>query len=114
MGYERAPLSHRGLPMFVSTFSKSFRPVAIASALVFGAPALASTGGLEPLAAQLNMGGDCGCSGKADCTCKKGACKCAKCGKANKSRVIDAMKANPDPSKLPETARWDATAGVLL
>lgn len=95
--------------------SRTFRPVAVAS-MLFAAPALASTGGTDLLAAgwPKASAGECGCSGKADCTCKKGACKCAKCGKGNRVRVMDTLKANPDPAKLPDTARYDASAGVLL
>ena len=93
---------------------RSFRPVAVASAVLFAPMAFGSPTNLDLLANKLNIGGECGCSGKSDCTCKKGTCKCSKCGKSNRTRVIDAMKANPDPAKLPETARYDATAGVLL
>jgi hypothetical protein len=95
------------------SLTRSFRPVAVASAVLFAPMAFGSPTSLDLLANQLNLA-ECGCSGKADCTCKKGACKCAKCGKSNRVKVIDALKANPDPAKLPETARYDATAGDLL
>lgn len=91
----------------------SLRPLA-ASAVLLAAPAFASTGTNDLWAGKLTTAADCGCSGKADCTCKKGACKCAKCGKGSKSKVIDALKNNPDTAKLPETARFDATAGVFI
>lgn len=94
------------------SLSRTFKPVAMASAVLLAAPAIASTTDL--FARSWKPAAECGCSGKSDCTCKKGACKCAKCGKGNRVRVIETLKANPDPAKLPDTARYDATAGVLL
>ena len=102
----------RAMPLKIA---QSFRLVAIASAVFFALPVAANEGPRSLLAGQLDAAADCGCSGKADCTCKKGQCKCSKCGKHNvKVRVFDALKGNPDPSKLPETARFDATAGVFI
>jgi hypothetical protein len=97
------------------SLSRTFRPVAVASAVLFAMPAFAATGsGPDLLARNWTKAAECSCSGKSDCTCKKGACKCAKCGKGNRVRVMDTLKANPDPAKLPDTARYDATGGVLL
>jgi hypothetical protein len=57
----------------------------------------------------------CGCSGRSDCTCKKGTCKCSKCGahKVN-TRIIETLKNTPVDTRLPATARLDATAGVFI
>lgn len=55
----------------------------------------------------------CSCGSAADCTCKKGSCKCPKCGHDKKGlRIFEALK--PVDSKLPDTARRDATAGVFI
>ncbi|MBX7112748.1 MAG: hypothetical protein K1X64_00340 [Myxococcaceae bacterium] len=56
----------------------------------------------------------CGCSGASDCTCKKGQCKCPKCGKHNKARMIETLKGQSSDPTLPNTARLDATAGVFI
>lgn len=61
----------------------------------------------------LRVDATCSCSNAADCTCKKGTCKCPKCGHSKKAtRMFEALK--PVDSKLPDTARRDATAGVFI
>jgi hypothetical protein len=54
----------------------------------------------------------CTCEGKSDCTCKKGSCKCKKCGGTR--RLIDGLNGSKDVLKIPDTARYDATAGILI
>lgn len=52
----------------------------------------------------------CGCSSAADCTCKKGQCKCPKCGK--RSSLYEPMKGQSGKLELPKTR--DARAGVFI
>lgn len=54
----------------------------------------------------------CQCSSKADCTCKKGQCECAKC-KHGRHEVMDALR-NQAPAQKIEDARYDASAGVFI
>jgi hypothetical protein len=54
----------------------------------------------------------CQCDSKADCTCKKGQCECAKC-KGGKRQVMDALR-NQRPALKLEDARYDASAGVFI
>ncbi len=59
----------------------------------------------------------CTCNGKSDCTCKKGACQCKKCGKhhgTKKSTFVDPLKGASLSPELPESARVDATAGIFI
>lgn len=57
----------------------------------------------------------CSCSGASDCTCKKGQCKCPKCGnKGSKARMFETLKGQSSNPVLPNTARLDATAGVFI
>lgn len=58
------------------------------------------------------MAGKCDCGSKADCTCKKGSCECAKCKKP-KRQVMDALRGRPAELKLDE-ARYDASAGIFI
>ena len=58
------------------------------------------------------MAGKCDCGSKADCTCKKGSCECAKCKKP-KRQVMDALRGRPAELKL-EEARYDASAGIFI
>ena len=62
------------------------------------------------------IAGTCGCDGQADCTCKKGSCKCKKCGSGRKggTMMFESLKGNPMSPQLPETARYDATAGIFI
>ena len=61
----------------------------------------------------LRLDATCSCGSAADCTCKKGTCKCPKCGSSKKAmRMIESLK--PIETKLPDTARRDATAGVFI
>jgi len=56
----------------------------------------------------------CSCSSAADCTCKKGTCKCSKCGGKQQTRMFDSLKGEQDLLKVPTDARRDATAGVFI
>ncbi len=56
----------------------------------------------------------CSCTSAADCTCKKGTCKCAKCGGRQEVRLFDSLKGERDVLKVPDDARRDATAGVFI
>lgn len=56
----------------------------------------------------------CSCSSQADCTCKKGECKCSKCNGHMKVRMIESLRGNQDSSELPLNARYDATAGIFI
>ncbi|MHB8872242.1 MAG: metallothionein [Myxococcaceae bacterium] len=56
----------------------------------------------------------CSCTSAADCTCKKGQCKCPKCGGHQQSRMFDSLKGAQDLLKVPDNARRDATAGVFI
>ncbi|MBZ4417015.1 metallothionein [Myxococcus sp. RHSTA-1-4] len=58
------------------------------------------------------IAGKCQCGSKADCTCKKGSCDCAKCKKP-KRQVMDALRGRPAELKL-EEARYDASAGIFI
>ncbi|HET9452562.1 MAG TPA: metallothionein [Aggregicoccus sp.] len=54
----------------------------------------------------------CSCDSKADCTCKKGQCKCAKC--KGRHDVLEALQEQSGGQPVEPLARNDATAGVLL
>lgn len=54
----------------------------------------------------------CQCGSKADCTCKKGACECARCKKP-KRQVMDALREQGAGLEL-EDARYDASAGIFI
>ena len=54
-------------------------------------------------------------SSQADCTCKKGECKCSKCGGHKKNvKMIESLRDANDSTDLPMNARYDATAGVFI
>ena len=56
----------------------------------------------------------CNCKNAADCTCKKGECKCKKCGNG-KTKVFDTLKGSNETTRLPDTARYeDARGGVFI
>ncbi|MFY2557123.1 metallothionein [Corallococcus terminator] len=59
------------------------------------------------------MAAKCQCGSKADCTCKKGSCECAKCQKP-KRQVMDALRGRPAELKLDEARRYDASAGIFI
>ncbi|MDC0714985.1 metallothionein [Stigmatella sp. ncwal1] len=54
----------------------------------------------------------CQCGSKADCTCKKGECQCARC-KGGRQQVMDALREQNTGLKL-EDARYDASAGIFI
>jgi hypothetical protein len=54
----------------------------------------------------------CGCEGKGDCTCKKGECKCGKCSRHRKSKVMPSLR--EAGVELPREARREATGGIFL
>jgi|CXWL01.1.fsa_nt_gi hypothetical protein len=85
--------------------------VALGSAIMGSQVAFAS----EMVLADLPSASDkCSCSGASDCTCKKGQCKCPKCGKGGKARMFETLKGQSSNPVLPNTARLDATAGVFI
>jgi hypothetical protein len=54
----------------------------------------------------------CRCESKADCTCKKGQCRCPKCGR-HRRQVLEALR-QPTGDTRPAPARLEARAGLLL
>ncbi|MFL5320269.1 MAG: hypothetical protein ACJ790_11485 [Myxococcaceae bacterium] len=57
----------------------------------------------------------CPCSSQADCTCKKGDCKCSKCGAHHRGvKMIETIRDSDDSTELPQNARYDATAGIFI
>jgi hypothetical protein len=60
------------------------------------------------------MAAKCSCGSQADCTCKKGQCECKKCHGHRRVRMIESLKGEPSPLKLPQNARNDASAGVFI
>ncbi|GEM_PF-1743463 len=83
------------------------------SAMLFSSAALATGTPGAALADQLQLNATCACGSAADCTCKKGTCKCPKCGQhKNNARMFESFK--PQDTKLPNTARLDATGGVFI
>ncbi len=60
------------------------------------------------------MAAKCSCGSQADCTCKKGECECKKCGGHRRVQMIESLKGEPSPLKLPQNARNDASAGVFI
>ncbi len=49
------------------------------------------TGLLAPMHSN-EVAAKCTCGGPADCTCKKGTCKCPKCGKRHEGRGVDQLQ----------------------
>lgn len=63
----------------------------------------------------------CSCKSKGDCTCPRGECKCKNCGNGSsahtcgtKKQVFETLKGANEPTRLPETARYDARGGVFI
>ncbi len=56
----------------------------------------------------------CTCESAADCTCKKGTCKCPKCGKKSQMRMIAPIKGTRDALRLPQGGTRDASSGVFI
>ena len=54
----------------------------------------------------------CSCESKADCTCKKGQCKCAKC--KGRHDVLESLQEQGGGGQPVQDVRTDASAGVLL
>ena len=92
-----------------------FKAVSV-GVLAFGVqPAVASTAARALLADDLALTrATCGCSGRADCTCKKGQCKCSHCGASTRSSLVAPLKGEQVKTSLPKNARYDATAGVFI
>jgi len=63
-------------------------------------------------AGQKLLAAKCSCGSKADCTCKKGQCKCSKC--KGRHEVLEALQQQGGGEPAEPLARNDATAGVLL
>ncbi len=81
-------------------------------ALLLSTGVLASGAPTSGLFDSLGLNATCSCGSAADCTCKKGSCKCPKCGHKNATRMFESFK--PQDAKLPNTARLDATGGVFI
>ena len=93
--------------------TSSFIKAVTTGAMLFSPLALASGTPQTMLADQLQLTATCACGSAADCTCKKGSCKCPKCGQhRNTVRMFESFK--PQDAKLPNTARLDATGGVFI
>ncbi|MFZ5471750.1 MAG: metallothionein [Myxococcota bacterium] len=57
----------------------------------------------------------CSCEGTGDCTCKKGQCECKKCGGHHqRTELLERLDGKSAPLKIPQNARYDATAGVFI
>lgn len=91
-----------------------FIKAATTGAMLFSSVALATGTTSVMLADQMGFThATCSCSSAADCTCKKGTCKCPKCGQHKAAtKMFESLK--PFDTKLPNTARLDATAGVFI
>ena len=63
-------------------------------------------------AGQKLLAAKCDCESKADCTCKKGQCKCSKC--QGRHDVVEALQQQGGGGQPVQDARTDASAGVLL
>lgn len=59
------------------------------------------------------LAGKCACSSAADCTCKKGACQCPKCG-GHRRQIIAPLSGAVRVTPAAVSERHDATAGVFL
>ena len=93
--------------------TSSFIKAVTTGAMLFSSVGLASGTPSAALTEQLQLNATCSCGSAADCTCKKGTCKCPKCGQhKNTVRMFEAFK--PQDAKLPNTARLDATGGVFI
>ncbi|MBX5482739.1 MAG: hypothetical protein IRZ16_13000 [Myxococcaceae bacterium] len=92
----------------------------IPSAALFftAAPALACGTGAHGVHARLAA--TCGCGSPADCTCKKGDCKCRNCkhhqGRAveKETRLLDPLTGQPAQPDLPQNARLEASGGTMI
>lgn len=59
----------------------------------------------------------CKCDGPSECTCKKGECKCKKCGAKHgvkKTLLMEPLNGSQQSPELPQNARYDATGGVFI
>jgi hypothetical protein len=93
--------------------TSSFIKAVTTGAMLFSTIGLASGTPSTMLADKLQSSATCSCGSAADCTCKKGSCKCPKCGQhKNSVRMFESFK--PQDAKLPNTARLDATGGVFI
>jgi len=54
----------------------------------------------------------CKCDGPGDCTCAKGKCQCAKCGKATRYKVMESLRDRPGAHERP--VRRNAAAGAFI
>lgn len=56
----------------------------------------------------------CNCKNAGDCTCPKGQCKCSKCGKGAKLKMVESLKGVTETPTLPATARAEARGGEFI
>ena len=74
--------------------------------------ALAAGAALAGLFSTSAQAAKCGCGSAADCTCKKGTCKCPRCKKP-KRQVVEPLKGQTQAPRL-HKARYDASAGLFI
>jgi hypothetical protein len=92
--------------------TSSFIKMAAVGALVIGAQAFGANGEKNLLG---SSAATCKCKGPADCTCKKGQCKCKSCGNGDKVQIFETLKGSHETTRLPDTARReDARGGVFI
>jgi hypothetical protein len=87
---------------------------ATAALLLLSSPALACA---AHAAKPDTVAATCTCTGKSDCTCKKGQCKCKKCEahhKASEAKSPEPLKGARIDPLLPDAVRFDATAGIFI
>jgi hypothetical protein len=93
--------------------SVSMLKVMAAGAVAFSAQ-LAFAHGAKALDDGLTLSATCSCRNAGDCTCKKGQCKCPKCGNHVRSQVIEPLGGTDRKLELPKNARYEATGGVFI
>lgn len=92
--------------------SKTVLKLVAVGALALGHQAFAHGAKVE--ADALSVAATCSCHNAGDCTCKKGECKCSKCGASKKASVINTLQAAEPKFELPKNARLEATGGVFI
>ena len=83
-------------------------------------PAAARVGGNVLAPVDEVLAATCNCGSASDCTCKKGECRCKKCQQngvkteGGSTRLMEPLKNQQRSPEVPQNARHDATAGVLI